>query len=190
MVLLHGFHGNKCYRFKSGAIRTCTVNGERAEIPYSLWYNTGRQYNGYFTSEIDQFRGQITGSFDIVKRGSDTRNKHAISFGAEFSSSNAQFHSKPTRLLGYCSSAGKFHIQSLDESNPYVLVDGERVYYQDDNFPDLYFQDTIYFDRLVDTDAQSVLISDSANELVRQTMNLSMSLRYRLRLSHLTILSR
>lgn len=133
------------------------INGERAEIPYSLWYNTGRQYNGYFTSEIDQFRGQITGSFDIVKRGSDTRNKHAISFGAEFQQqSTRSFTVSPLSLWDIARLQANSHIQSLDESNPYVLVDGERVYYQDGNFPDLYFQDTIYFDRLVDTDAQSV----------------------------------
>ena len=83
------------------------------------------------TLEIDQFRGQITGSFDIVKRGSDTRNKHAISFGAEFQQqSTRSFTVSPLSLWDIARLQANSHIQSLDESNPYVLVNGERVYYQ------------------------------------------------------------
>ena len=58
------------------------VNGERAEIPYNIWYNTGRQYNGVGVDNDDEkYRFQINSGFDILKPGSETMVNNLISAG-------------------------------------------------------------------------------------------------------------
>lgn len=58
------------------------INGKRAERPYELWYNTGRQYNGHgIDNDNDQISAAISGGFDILKAGAESRNKHSITVG-------------------------------------------------------------------------------------------------------------
>jgi CarboxypepD_reg-like domain/TonB-dependent Receptor Plug Domain len=51
-------------------------NGDRPNSPYNLWYNTGRQWNGYHN--IDQQQVRFTGSFSA-----DIKN-HAVQLGFEY----------------------------------------------------------------------------------------------------------
>ena len=61
------------------------INGQRSNQVYNIWFNTGRQYNGYgFNNDDDQFRVRLEGAFDLLKPGAPSRNKHSIEFGVEF----------------------------------------------------------------------------------------------------------
>ena len=67
------------------------VNGDRTEDVYSLWYNTGRQYNGYSRSKDAQFRFTGSASADI--------NDHAIQFGFEYEQRDDRYYFvRPTGL--------------------------------------------------------------------------------------------
>ncbi len=81
-----GFYSAPDGKFKTlDEIGLALKNGKRAEKPYDLWYNTGRQYNGHgIENDKEQFTGGIEGGFDILKAGAESRNKHAISFGVSF----------------------------------------------------------------------------------------------------------
>jgi len=52
------------------------LNGDRPKSPYNLWYNTGRQYNGYHN--VDQSQLRFNGSFSA-----DVKN-HALQLGFEY----------------------------------------------------------------------------------------------------------
>lgn len=60
------------------------VNGDRTENVYAIWYNTGREYNGYNKSRNDQFRFTGSASADI--------NDHAIQFGFEYEQRNDRYY--------------------------------------------------------------------------------------------------
>jgi hypothetical protein len=60
-------------------------NGDRSQTVHGVWYNVGRQFNGYgIEADNDQFRLTFIGSVDILRPGSSSRNKHALEFGFEF----------------------------------------------------------------------------------------------------------
>ena len=60
------------------------VNGDRTENVYSVWYNTGREYNGYNKSRDSQFRFTGSASADI--------NDHAIQFGFEYEQRDDRYY--------------------------------------------------------------------------------------------------
>ena len=60
------------------------VNGDRTENVYSLWYNTGREYNGYGRSKETQFRFTGSASADIKD--------HAIQFGFEYEQRDDRYY--------------------------------------------------------------------------------------------------
>jgi hypothetical protein len=61
------------------------INGQRSEPIYNLWYNIGRQYNGSgVDANNEQIRARVETSFDILKPGSSTKNKHSIEIGLEY----------------------------------------------------------------------------------------------------------
>lgn len=60
-------------------------NGDRSQTVHGVWYNVGRQFNGYgIQDDNDQFRLTFIGSVDILRPGASSRNKHALEFGFEF----------------------------------------------------------------------------------------------------------
>lgn len=60
------------------------VNGDRTDNVYSLWYNTGREYNGYNKSDASQMRFTGSASADI--------NDHAIQFGFEYEQRDDRYY--------------------------------------------------------------------------------------------------
>jgi len=60
------------------------VNGDRTDDVYSLWYNTGREYNGYNKEDRSQFRFTGSASADI--------NDHAIQFGFEYEQRDDRYY--------------------------------------------------------------------------------------------------
>ena len=61
------------------------VNGDRTDNVYSVWYNTGREYNGYNRSKDAQFRFTGSASADI--------NDHALQFGFEYEQRDDRYYS-------------------------------------------------------------------------------------------------
>lgn len=61
------------------------VNGDRTDFVYSLWYNTGREYNGYSKYKNSQFRFTGSASADIKD--------HAIQFGFEYEQRDDRYYS-------------------------------------------------------------------------------------------------
>jgi len=61
------------------------VNGDRTGNVYSIWHNTGREYNGYSKEENSQFRFTGSASADI--------NDHAIQFGFEYEQRDDRYYS-------------------------------------------------------------------------------------------------
>ena len=138
------------------------TNGQRAEIPYSIWFNTGRQYNGVgVDNDDDQYRGQIQASFDILRPGAEERNKHAISFGLEYEQRiQRKYAINPLELWFQARSLVNSHLNDFDTESGYYFddVDGdgerERIDQGDPNF-DPYFTDSIYYDYLPNFETQS-----------------------------------
>ena len=60
------------------------VNGDRTEDVYSIWYNTGREYNGYSKYKDSQFRFTGSASADI--------NDHALQFGFEYEQRDDRYY--------------------------------------------------------------------------------------------------
>jgi hypothetical protein len=60
------------------------VNGDRTENVYSIWFNTGREYNGYSKYDNSQFRFTGSASADI--------NDHAIQFGFEYEQRDDRYY--------------------------------------------------------------------------------------------------
>ena len=131
------------------------INGERAEIPHGLWYNTGRQYNGYgVDNDNDKFRGQINGGFDILKPGSESRNKHSITFGVEFEQRVLRnFNVSPLGLWDVARQNTNTHLV-LDRDNPYLYNGGDLELIDPDN-ADIYAGDSIFFFETADYANQS-----------------------------------
>lgn len=102
------------------------VNGDRATTVYDIWYNIGRQYNGYGVDRNDeQYRARADVSFDIQKPGS-TANKHSIEIGFEFEQRVQRAYSvNPLQLWDIAKTNVNKHL-SLDTANPLFYVDGQR----------------------------------------------------------------
>jgi len=60
------------------------VNGDRTDNVYSIWFNTGREYNGYSKYDNSQFRFTGSASADI--------NDHAIQFGFEYEQRDDRYY--------------------------------------------------------------------------------------------------
>ena len=106
------------------------ANGDRPQNIYNLWYNTGRQYNGYSIQDNSQTR--FTTSFNAdIKR-------HQIQVGFEYEQrSEAYWGVNPIGLWTLARQLVNNHLTELDLSNPIVVRDANG-----------YFQDTIRYNRL------------------------------------------
>lgn len=108
--------------------RQALVNGKRAEVPYSLWFNTGRQYNGHgIDNNNDQFSASIDGGFDILKAGSESRNKHSISFGFTFEQRVSRTYTvSPLGLWEVARRNVNSHL-ILDQDRDYLVENGDTT---------------------------------------------------------------
>lgn len=113
------------------------TNGKRADIVYDLWYNIGRQYNGYNNDRNDeQYRGRFDFSFDIVQPGAE-KNKHAIKFGVEYEQRvQRRFSVNPLYLWDKIRDLTNNHLTAatLDRENPIFYINGVAY---DKNAPEL-----------------------------------------------------
>ena len=94
------------------------VNGDRTEYVHSLWYNTGREYNGYSKSNESQFRFTGSASADI--------NDHAIQFGFEYEQRDDRYYG--------VSPVGLWTLAEQQANNYIGLYDGPYEYlFSDEN---------------------------------------------------------
>ena len=124
-----------------GVIRTANdlgelglLNGQGPRNVYSLYYNYGDQYGSYGKQQAEQFSIRANGSADIKD--------HAIQFGFEYEKrTDRSWFVAPNSLWGLARQLTNFHILELDLANP--------------QFNALGTYDQVYYDRLVNTNAQS-----------------------------------
>ncbi|NNC95448.1 MAG: TonB-dependent receptor plug domain-containing protein [Chitinophagales bacterium] len=134
------------------------INGERSGRPFDIWYNTGRQFNGYTLEDRDQFNVRLEGAFDILKPGSSTRNKHSIEFGVSFEQRIDRYWSiNPLDLWERMRQLSNNHIGNLDEDNPTFIIDGQEYTYAEYLSSGVTFgnTDTILLNRRYDAENQS-----------------------------------
>jgi len=147
------------------------INGQRSNLNYSIWYNTGRQYNGYgYTyngaggtdnannggGNNDQYRVRLEGAFDILKPGAPSRNKHSFEFGVEFEQRIQRAYSvSPLGLWQRARNLANAHLTELDRSNPVLHINGQDYSYSDPNRPIFLPIDTMYFTRYYDAEKQT-----------------------------------
>lgn len=83
------------------------MNGDRPSNIYALWYNTGRQYNGYSYFDNQQFRVFANFSADIKK--------HAVQLGFEYEQRTERAYSlSPIGLWTQMRALANYHLKSLD----------------------------------------------------------------------------
>ncbi len=105
------------------------LNGDRPGNVYSLWYNTGRQYNGYIIDDKTQFRIATSFSADIKN--------HAIQVGFEFEQRTERGYSlSPLNLWERMRQLANFHTTQLDLANPTIYDAGNFNVYLYDRFYD------------------------------------------------------
>ncbi len=113
------------------------LNGQRPANNYSLWFNTGRQWNGYNFTDNNQFRVVGSGSADIKN--------HSIILGFEYEQRVDRFWSvAPVGLWGLARQLTNAHLTELDFDNPIVGTDGNGN-----------FNDTITYNRFYNGATQS-----------------------------------
>lgn len=106
------------------------MNGDRPTNVYSLWYNTGRQFNGYTLDNESQFRVFTNFSADIKK--------HAVQAGFEFEQRNHSHYAlNPIGLWTQMRQITNSHITQLD-SIPHLneFYSGSNLYYDFDRLDD------------------------------------------------------
>jgi outer membrane receptor protein involved in Fe transport len=120
------------------------VNGERAEIPYNIWYNTGRQYNGVgIDNDDEKYRFQVNAGFDILKPGAESRNKHSLTFGLEYEHRVMRKYSvSPLALWDAANANVNTHLE-FDKENPFFYNNGVLTPV---NGAPIYFSDSIFYD--------------------------------------------
>jgi len=116
------------------------LNGDRPTDVYSLWYNTGRQYNGYIIQDNTQFRISTSFSADIKD--------HAIQVGFEFEQRAERGYSlSPLNLWTRMRQLANYHLTQLDLNNPHQVNYGTYDAFLYDRYYDASQQK--YFDKSV-----------------------------------------
>lgn len=133
------------------------LNGSRSALVYSLWYNTGRLYNGYGVDHNDdQFRVSLNGSVDIQRPGGVSRNKHSLEFGIEFEQRIQRGYTmSPLGLWDVMRQEVNRQISELDKSNPILLIDGVKYAYNDSSAPAFGVNDTVLYNYAYNASAQT-----------------------------------
>lgn len=153
------------------------INGQRARLAHSIWHTTGRQFNGVGqTRDNDQYRLTFNGSFDILKRGASSRNKHSIEFGFEFQQRiNRNYQLSPIGLWTLARQSANRHIATFDTetNNPLLLINGDTFQYNDPNRPQFTAQDTILYLRDYTADLQTTFDRNLRTKLYGDPTNLT-----------------
>ena len=93
------------------------VNGDRTDNVYSIWYNTGREYNGYSKYDESQFRFTGSASADI--------NDHAIQFGFEYEQRDDRYYGiSPVGLWTLAEQKVNNYIGQFEGAYEYLYSDG------------------------------------------------------------------
>lgn len=126
------------------------INGQRSNMAYTVWFNTGRQFNGYgFDNDNEQYRVRLEGAFDVMKPGAPSRNKHSFEFGVEFEQRvQREYQVSPLGLWQRARQLVNSHLTELDRANPIFRIGGQDYTIDDPNRPAFYLTDTILFNRL------------------------------------------
>jgi outer membrane receptor protein involved in Fe transport len=111
------------------------INGQRADLAYNIWFNTGRQYNGFGYQGYDannnpsldgyseQYRGRAEVTLDLLKPGSSDRNKHSLEIGVELEQRIQRSYSfSPLEIWFLARQLMNKHIAGLDYSTPYFVL--------------------------------------------------------------------
>lgn len=105
----------------AGALR----NGDRPPNPttvYSLWHNTGREFNGYGVGERNQYRLTALGSADIKN--------HALMIGFEYEQRvDRAYFIGPIALWTAMRQYANSKNTELDLNNPTLSPNGDTTYY-------------------------------------------------------------
>lgn len=124
---------NQAYALNPGGFRNETdlldvrgiPNGYRADNVYALWFNTGREYNGYSYSEAEQFRVTAMASADL--------GKHAIILGMEYEQrTDRSYSTGPVGLWRLMKQLGNLKNEQLDLEHPIMsadFVEGDTINY-------------------------------------------------------------
>lgn len=115
---------------------------------YSIWYNPGVPYTSYSRSNNEQFGVRFDASFSLRKTSGAEITQHSIEFGFEYQQRTERgYNASPYGLWGLARQLTNFHLTNLDVANPYFIVDGQRIPYDEFNGTLGEF-DTISYDRL------------------------------------------
>ena len=110
----YNLRGSQVHNFQEIQTGLGLLNGDRPGNIYSLWYNTGRQYNGYSVANNDQFRVYTNFSANIKK--------HSIQVGFEYQQQIERgFSISPIDLWTLMRQLANSHLTQLD------TVNGKRV---------------------------------------------------------------
>ncbi|MDQ3047473.1 MAG: TonB-dependent receptor, partial [Bacteroidota bacterium] len=136
------------------------ANGDRPNNIYSMWYNTGRQYNGYNYQEDDQFRVFANFSADVKK--------HAIQLGFEYEQRTERAYSlSPIDLWTRMRQLANFHIQDLADDSLYDAMLSTEVHY----FADGSVDPRDYYDFQRFNNGQQTLFSRNLRESLGYDVN-------------------
>jgi Carboxypeptidase regulatory-like domain/TonB-dependent Receptor Plug Domain len=133
------------------------INGQRSNPLYNLWFNVGRQFNGYGVSNNDEsYRGKIEGAFDIVKLGSSNANdKHTIELGVEYEQRIQRIYDvNPLNLWERARTRVNTHLLQ-DTGSAVFRINGKDYPANSPNIPQFYSRDTILFQQKADLKLQT-----------------------------------
>jgi outer membrane receptor protein involved in Fe transport len=95
------------------------VNGDRTDNVYSIWYNSGRQYNGYSKYDESQLRFTGSASADI--------NDHALQFGFEYEQRDDRYYGiSPVGLWTLAEQKVNNYIGQFEGAYEYLYTDAEN----------------------------------------------------------------
>ncbi|MBS1685936.1 MAG: carboxypeptidase regulatory-like domain-containing protein [Bacteroidetes bacterium] len=132
------------------------INGTRSNPIYDLWYNVGRQYNGYGVDKNNQsYRGKVEGAFDIVKLGGDKTNTHKIEMGIEYEQRiQRSYLINPLNLWDAAKALVNLQ-QKLDYSHPIYRINGVDYDSAHVDLTTFTATDTIKYNTIIDPTQQT-----------------------------------
>ena len=131
--LSSGFYQNSVDVQAGGGL----LNGQQPDLVYGLWANTGTKYDLYRVEDEQQIGINAAGSADI--------GNHAIQFGLQYEQRvDAYYAYNPVGFWTVMRQLVNKHIEQLDTKHPHPVYDDMGV-----------FQDTVWYDRLLDLSSQS-----------------------------------
>ena len=137
------------------------LNGYSPNNIYSLWNTPGTQLAGYSKSQSERYtlfamgETEVKGALNSSKKAASG---HKLQFGIQYEQSVARGYGLgATNLWRLMYQYANSHIAELDKSNPILSYDDNGV-----------FQDTIRYNRLVNTSKQSNFDRNFRNKLIAE----------------------